>query len=107
MGECRQWAPEKALVMNLRLMTLTYPREVLNRLKWKEGNLSGVSVTYVHRGAPGDVLTIPAEDIVSLGHSFFATAESEIPYHRIVRIERRGEVLFDIRDYQKKDDGTT
>jgi uncharacterized protein (UPF0248 family) len=88
-------------------MTVTYPRQVLNRLKWKEGSLKGVSVTYVHRGAPGDVLMIPAEDIVSLGHSFFATAESKIPYHRIVLIERSGEVLFDIRDYEKMDSCTT
>jgi uncharacterized protein len=107
MGECRHCVPEKAFAMNLRLMTVPYPREILNRLKWKEGSLEEVRITYVHRGAPGDVLTIPGEDIRVLGRSFFSTADSEIPYHRIVLIERRGEVLFDITEFQKKDDGTT
>ena len=80
---------------------MTYPREILNRLKWKGGSLSGVKVTYVHRGAPGDALTIRAEDITSLGRSFFSIADSDIPYHRIVLIERGREVLFDINEFEK------
>jgi uncharacterized protein (UPF0248 family) len=88
------------------LIRVPYLREILNRLKWKDGSLVGVWVTYVHRGAPGDVMTIPAQDIVRLGHSFFSTADSEIPYHRIVLIERGDEVLFDIKEY-KNMDGTT
>ena len=80
---------------------MVYPREILNRIKWKDGSLSRVKVTYVHRGAPGDRLTIPAETITNLGHSFFSTADSEIPYHRIVLIERDGKVLFDINDFEK------
>ncbi|MGD0816815.1 MAG: RNA repair domain-containing protein [Methanomassiliicoccales archaeon] len=86
---------------------MPYPREILNRLKWKDGSLNGVRVTFVHRGAPGNTLTIPAEEISLLGRSFFSTADSEIPYHRIVLIERGGEVLFDIREFKNKDAGTT
>ena len=86
---------------------MPYPREVLNRLKWKDGGLKGVKVTYVHRGAPGDILTIPAEDITTLGHSFFSTADGEIPYHRISMIEKNAIVIFDIRDFEKNDAGTT
>ncbi|HEY3420416.1 MAG TPA: RNA repair domain-containing protein [Methanomassiliicoccales archaeon] len=86
---------------------MPYPREILNRLKWKDGSLDGVLITYVHRGAPGDVLTIPAKEIVTLGRSFFMTADSEIPYHRIVLILKRGEVLFDIKEFEKKRDDTT
>ena len=85
---------------------MPYPREILNRLKWKDGSLAGVLVTYVHRGAPGDLMTIPAQGIVRLGHSFFSTADSEIPYHRIVLIERGGEVLFDIKAFEDRN-GTT
>jgi uncharacterized protein (UPF0248 family) len=51
-------------------------------------------------------MTIPAQDIVRLGHSFFSTADGEIPYHRIVLIERGGEVLFDLKKFENKD-GTT
>jgi len=73
---------------------MTYPREVLNRLRWMHGSLSGVLVTYVHRGAPGDVLIIRGEDIVELGRSFFSTRNGQIPYHRITEIEEEGEVVY-------------
>jgi uncharacterized protein (UPF0248 family) len=72
-----------------------------------DGSLRGVRVTYVHRGAPRDQLTISAEEIISLGHSFFSTGDSDIPYHRIVLIERGGEVLFNIKDYENKETDTT
>ena len=70
------------------------PREVLNELKWTTG-LAGVEVTYVHRGAPGDVRVVRAEDVLALGTSFFDIAaprgrSGSIPYHRVVRIARGG-----------------
>jgi uncharacterized protein (UPF0248 family) len=99
--------PKKLLPKGFLESMLTYPRQILNRLKWKDGSLNRVKVTYVHRGASGDRLTIPAENITRLGHSFFSTADSEIPYHRIVRIERDGVVLFDINDFEKKEIDTT
>lgn len=76
---------------------VSYPREVLNELRWKPGmSLTEAEITYVHRGAPKDEMTIKGADIVELQHSFFVTAESMIPYHRIKRIVHRGKVLFDI-----------
>ena len=107
MGECKYCVPEKVFAGNARLIMMPYPREILNRLKWKEGSLKGVKVTYVHRGAPGDILTIHAEEIISLGRSFFSTVDSDIPYHRILLIERSDEVLFDVRTFKKKDVDTT
>ena len=74
---------------------MVYPREVLNRLRWKEGeSLSEATIWYIHRGAPGDVLRLSGKDIVSLGRGFFDTAEATIPYHRIVKIDYRGDTLF-------------
>jgi uncharacterized protein (UPF0248 family) len=74
---------------------MPFPRDVLNRLRWTEGEgLKGVTITYLHRGAPGDRLSIRGEDIVELERSFFVTADSKIPYHRIRLIERQGEVLY-------------
>jgi uncharacterized protein len=84
-----------------------YPREILNRLKWKDGGLHGVKITYIHRGAPGDTLMIPGEEITSLGRSFFSTKDSDIPYHRIVLIERGDELFFDIKVFEKKEIDTT
>ncbi|MCU0861315.1 MAG: RNA repair domain-containing protein [Methanomassiliicoccales archaeon] len=75
-----------------------FPREVLNRLKWgPEGGLERAVVTYLHRGAPNDELYIRGSDIVELERSFFCTAESKIPYHRIRRIELDGNVLYDCK----------
>lgn len=74
---------------------MVYPREVLNRLRWKDGeSLADAVIWYVHRGAPGDVLKITGKDIISLGRGFFDTADATIPYHRILRIDYRGETLF-------------
>ena len=73
---------------------MTYPREVLNEIKWRHNALDEALVTYVHRGAPGDVLTISGKDIVELGRSFFSTSEATIPYHRIVRIVFRQKLMF-------------
>jgi uncharacterized protein (UPF0248 family) len=74
---------------------MPFPREVLNRLRWKEGeSLQDVTVTYLHRGAPRDAITIRGGDIVELERSFFVTTDSKIPYHRIRSIERNGEVLY-------------
>ena len=75
---------------------MVYPREVPNRLKWNASeNLDEAIIQYVHRGAPGDVMSVNGSDIVSLDQGFFETADSSIPYHRIVRIEYRGRVVFD------------
>jgi uncharacterized protein (UPF0248 family) len=74
---------------------MVYPREVLNRLRWTEGeSLREAVVWYVHRGAPGDVKKIAGASIISLGRGFFETDEATIPYHRVLRIDCRGTTLF-------------
>ena len=75
---------------------MVYPREVLNRLRWKDGeDLDDAVITYVHRGAPGDVMTVNGSHVRALDRMFFETEEASIPYHRILRIEYRGELLFE------------
>ena len=75
---------------------------MLNRLRWKVGeSLAEAVIWYVHRGAPGDVLKITGRDITSLGRGFFDTADATIPYHRILRIDYRGETLFMRRESAK------
>jgi uncharacterized protein (UPF0248 family) len=74
---------------------MVYPRDVLTRLRWKEGeSLAEATIWYVHRGAPDDVLKISGKDITSLGRGFFDTIDATIPYHRILRIDYRGETIF-------------
>ena len=66
---------------------MVFPREVLNELRWHpEMSLERAEITYEHRGAPGNVQVISGSEIVELGRSFFGTGDSDIPYHRILRI---------------------
>ncbi|MHC1681327.1 MAG: DUF504 domain-containing protein [Methanomassiliicoccales archaeon] len=75
---------------------MTYPRQVLNKLRWGTAGLNGVVVTYVHRGGPGDLAHVNGEAITELGRSFFNVGEAQIPYHRIEKIEKDGKVVFQI-----------
>ncbi len=65
-------------------------------MRWGEGGLNGVVITYVHRGGRDDLSSIRGEDITELGRSFFTVREAQIPYHRIVKIEKDGEIVFQI-----------
>jgi uncharacterized protein (UPF0248 family) len=82
---------------------MVFPREVLNKLRWKEGeNLAEAVIWYVHRGAPRDVLRISGDRVKALDRGFFDTDEATIPYHRILRIDYQGRTLF-IRNEKAKD----
>ena len=74
-------------------------RDTLNRLRWHpEFNLRDAKVTIVHRGAPGDVRVIEGSDIKELGPAFMRVVtpegDAQIPYHRILRIEAQGRILW-------------
>lgn len=74
----------------------TFPRDVLNRLKWEEGHdIEDVRIVILHRGAPDDRMTIPGKDITSIGHMFFDTPETSIPFHRVLEIWYKREKLFE------------
>lgn len=84
-------------------MAMTYPREVLNRLKWMEGeSLEEATVWFIHRGAPGDSKNIPGSSIRALDKYYFETDEAAIPYHRVLRIDYRGRTLFRKDDRAKR-----
>jgi uncharacterized protein (UPF0248 family) len=73
------------------------PRDVLNRLKWKEGeDLGEAIIFYVHRGAPGDSKAVSGADIVRLERFCFELSTGTcIPYHRVYRITYRGNAVFE------------
>jgi uncharacterized protein (UPF0248 family) len=79
-------------------------RRILNELLWHpKKSLKGVKVTYIHRGAPDDRITINAEDIKRLEKSFFIIErdgeETWIPYHRIIDVKKGEEILYRKRGY--------
>jgi len=78
---------------------MAFPREILNELKWRgRSEIVEAEIHYLHRGAPHDIRVMSGAEIQELGRSFFTTADSEVPYHRIKRIIFRGKVIFDAED---------
>ena len=72
------------------------PRKALNKLKWTPGmDLGKAEIWFVHRGAPGDLKVVAGRDIRNLDRYFFETDEARIPYHRVIRIEYEGKVVFE------------
>lgn len=72
-------------------------KDLLARLRWKDHveDWSTVHVTIRHHGAPNDEKMVVGSRITALGTSFFEVdAETQIPYHRILRIERSGEPVY-------------
>jgi len=85
---------------------MPYPRAILNRLKWTDGeDLTDAKITYLHRGAPGNARRIEGDEIIELERSFFVTDDAKIPYHRIRRIEYRGRVLFSSEAEEENEEG--
>jgi len=77
-------------------------KNVFNKIFWdKRENPSDYSVTFIHRGAPGDIKGISASLIERVGASWFTYSSGEgeptvIPFHRIVEIKnvKSKEVLW-------------
>jgi uncharacterized protein len=78
------------------------PKDVLNRLKWKEGeSLADARILYVSRGSPDDSASVSGGEIKSIeAFGFELESGSYIPYHRIYRIEYRSRTIFDRQWYQ-------
>lgn len=78
------------------------PRATLNEVKWRWDALDEVTIHYEHRGAPDDTAQAKGGDVVELGRSFITLRrdgeEVQIPYHRVQRIDRGGETIFDRED---------
>jgi len=62
-------------------------------------SITDAEVWYVDRGAPGNTSRAAGRDIVSVDAFAFQvateTGTKDIPYHRILRILHRGEVLWE------------
>ena len=69
-------------------------KDILNEIKWTK-DLEKAEIWYVHRGAPNDTKILSGKDIVTIGKSFFDTANASIPYHRIFKIVYEGKIVFE------------
>ena len=72
------------------------PRDVLNRLKWTEGErVEDAEVFYVHRGAPDNSRSVMGRDILQLDRFCFELGNGScIPYHRVYKITYHGQIIF-------------
>ena len=74
---------------------MTNPRDILNKLKWKEDrDIASSEIWYVHRGAKNDTKIISGKDVVKLEKTFMQTNTAMIPYHRIFKITYDGKTIF-------------
>ncbi len=75
-----------------------HPRLLLNEIKWRF-DLARCRVYYIHRGAPGNIKAVEGSAIRTVDRAFLIFEgephEVYIPYHRIVRIEFDGRVVFE------------
>lgn len=73
-------------------------KEVLAKIKYDPRENEGdYFVVIQHRGSYGDEKKIPVE-LIELGHGYFFIGETQIPYHRIVRVVRKdGRVIWETR----------
>ena len=71
-------------------------REVLNELKWREGESLEDAVLFVRdRRVPERLRAIPGSELTALDAATFETAGATIPYYKIARIEYRGKLVFE------------
>jgi len=72
-----------------------FPRDVLLRYRWTDGlDLSTLEVSYVSRGSPNDTATVDGAEITGVGRGSFSMGDTVIPYHRVIEISDRGEIVF-------------
>lgn len=85
-----------------------FPKGLLNEIKWKGGcDLSKCTIYYVNRGSPDDTAVVEGSQINEIGKGFLILEgipyEKYIPYHRIIKIEYEGLVIFEKKQVSKMD----
>jgi uncharacterized protein (UPF0248 family) len=75
------------------------PRATLNELKWRYDALDEAVISFEDRAAEDGLARASGADVVDLGRSFITLerpfGEVQLPYHRVQRIRRGDEVVFD------------
>ena len=70
-------------------------RKTLNEYKWHpERDFSEIVVYYIDRLTPQGYATIKGDEIKDLGEKFMFTQNGMIPYHRVIKIEYKGKIVW-------------
>ncbi|MEM0084952.1 MAG: RNA repair domain-containing protein [Candidatus Methanomethylicia archaeon] len=90
-------------------------RDVLNKIYWhKDENKSDYEILFIHRGAPNNLKSFSANDIIKIGKESVNYKNKDddvvtIPFHRIILIRniKTGKILWKkgmlMRDDEKCD----
>ncbi len=70
-------------------------RKTLNEYKWRpDTDFSKIVVYYIDRLRPEGYATLTGDEIEDLGTMFIFTRDGMIPYHRVMKIEYDGKVIW-------------
>lgn len=71
-------------------------KNIINMILWHpEMDINDAKLTYIHRGAPGNLKTIHGNSIERMEGGFVLLKEgTQIPFHRIVKIEINNKILW-------------
>ncbi|NPA76078.1 MAG: DUF504 domain-containing protein [Euryarchaeota archaeon] len=70
-------------------------RKTLNEYKWRpDTDFSKIVVYYIDRLNPRGYAVLRGDDIVDMGDKFIFTRDGMIPYHRVIKIEYDGKIIW-------------
>ena len=71
-------------------------RHIINMILWHpEMEINEIRITYIHRGAPGNLKKINGNSLKRVERGFLILSDgTQIPYHRIVKIEINNKILW-------------
>ena len=71
-------------------------KNILNMIFWHlDRDVNNCRVTFLNRGSLGNIKTIPGNKIDRIQGGFMIlTDHAQIPYHRIVKIECNGKIVW-------------
>ncbi len=77
----------------------SFPKEVLNELKWCGYDLSKVEIYFINRGSPDGFNTVKGNKILRIEGAFVILTsipfETWIPFHRIRKITYDNQTVFE------------
>jgi len=71
-------------------------KNILNMILWHpEMEIGHTKISYIHRGASGNIKTIQGSLIDKIENGFLVlNDETQIPFHRLIRIEYEDELIW-------------
>ena len=71
-------------------------KNILNMVFWHpEMEIDHTKVSYIHRGAPGNIKKISGTSIERIDNGFLVlNDEKQIPFHRIIKIEYEDKLIW-------------